>query len=111
MRDSKYVEAIPDELKDKIVTLKVTSYKRGTFESFTLEKLSNVCPKQVRRVCDTNYKYICVARVGNLLTYFVTVSNKSFKWYASFSEINEAVVSIKRKYAEYNLPIKSIKRY
>lgn len=111
MRDKKYLDLIPTELRNKIIELKVTAQLKGNFDKFVLDKIPNVCPKQMRRICNTNYKYICVSRVGNVLTYFVTISNKSFKWYASFSEINVAVLSIKKKFAEYNIPIGSIRKY
>jgi hypothetical protein len=101
-----------EELKEKIVQLNLIAYEGASMKDIVLEKINNVHPKKLRRVCQTEYKYICISKSksDNTLTFFASVSRQEFRWWCSFSTINEAIIAVKKKFAEHNMFVGSIKR-
>lgn len=100
-----------DELKEKIIELKMMYDLKIPFDEKVLDIVPNVHPKQLTRICSTNFKYICVSRVGNKLTYYISVSRKEFKWYSASHNIIEAVKAVKKKFAEHRIKCESIRIY
>ena len=98
-------------LKDKKTKLKIMYDRKEPFDHEILDEIDNVHPKQLKRVCSTNFKYICVSGIGNRLTYYVSVTRKEFTWYSTSSDIIKAVLAIKKKFAEHGIKCGSIRRY
>lgn len=111
LRKDIYDNVPTQEFKEKIIELKIMFDQKKPFDHKTLDCVSNIHPKQLRRICGTNYKYICVSRIGNKLTYHIAVSRKEFRWYSTSPNIIEAVKAIKVKFAEHGIQCKSIRRY
>lgn len=111
-RKDVYVATVTTKLNEKIVELKIMADQKLPFDNHILDEVENAHPKQLKRICKTNYKYICVSKIGNQLTYYVSVTQKKFKWYSTFSDIREAVKAVKKKFIEHYMePPKTIKRY
>ena len=111
IRKDIYKVSLTSDLKEKIIELKIMADRKIPFDDHILDEVGHFHPKQLERICKTNYKYICVSRIGNQLTYYVAITRKNFKWYSTFSDIREAVKAIKVKFREHKMPCKSIKIY